>query len=773
MKGFDNSTENASFIMNSLNDYKNDESSLKNCEIQTQPKKLIHAKHMSQNDVKDIQNKYKGNLGFMDEIKEDHKIVRYKGNFIIQKLNENNKIDLGVNSMNIRKNTSPNLKKPNSNQYRYLKSVGNKRTDFFDLNRLDEVICEENFPKKIKKQQLHKRNFDSSQVLEESLDSALIILKYSNEDKFGADKFKMYEAFTNGAQEKSNVERDNSSGASSGKSISRNVEKVRPKAPARNVEQNLSSISGCINAAKKRSWNKKLMSFAGIYKDLGIEEKFAYFHDFRHKIMLSNRLKVVDFGENMYRAYIGKGNNQILIKQALRKRWWWSQVEELDKTKDICTKGEINFVWTQKPKKHIQDNLPVGKENQNKLNMLLTIEKKRLKIVEEFQNMHAKILGQNDYQVIYSQQMERQASFFSLEQITYECDTSKFENVDNPNKLLLHNHVENGEQLGDKIHMFRNMKNYYESMGKNIYATVPLSFIVFNITDTSFVNFLEHFNELEKAKKDSCDSFKNLWIIKPGEDSNRGRGVEVLDKVCKIKEIIRSSAFATNGNQTKSFVIQKYIESPLLYKGRKFDIRMYMLVTWINGSIRAYWYTQGYVRTSSKEYSLVNFENKQIHLTNEAIQKKGEGYGKFESGNKLTLEELSKYIAEIQADSEDDIISFEKHIYPKIKDISIETIKSSYKKLTSRNSKYQFEIFGLDFMIDQIYQVWLIEVNTNPCLSCCSPVSCKLIPTMIENQLRLVLDPQFPPPKKAYKIKKPPPERVLEKNKFELVFSVD
>ena len=32
------------------------------------------------------------------------------------------------------------------------------------------------------------------------------------------------------------------------------------------------------------------------------------------------------------------------------------------------------------------------------------------------------------------------------------------------------------------------------------------------------------------------------------------------------------------------------------------------------------------------------------------------------------------------------------------------------------NSRASFELFGLDFLIDNNQKVWLIEVNTNPCL---------------------------------------------------------
>lgn len=34
-----------------------------------------------------------------------------------------------------------------------------------------------------------------------------------------------------------------------------------------------------------------------------------------------------------------------------------------------------------------------------------------------------------------------------------------------------------------------------------------------------------------------------------------------------------------------------------------------------------------------------------MHLTNDAVQKKEEGYGKYEKSNKLSFEDLNKYIS--------------------------------------------------------------------------------------------------------------------------------
>ena len=57
-----------------------------------------------------------------------------------------------------------------------------------------------------------------------------------------------------------------------------------------------------------------------------------------------------------------------------------------------------------------------------------------------------------------------------------------------------------------------------------------------------------------------------------------------------------------------------------------------------------------------------------------------------------------------------------------------------------------FEIFGLDFMINDDFEVKLIEINTNPCLEFSSKLLAKIFTTMIDNAFKIALDPLFPPP---------------------------
>lgn len=64
-----------------------------------------------------------------------------------------------------------------------------------------------------------------------------------------------------------------------------------------------------------------------------------------------------------------------------------------------------------------------------------------------------------------------------------------------------------------------------------------------------------------------------------------------------------------------TFLLQKYIEKPLLYNGRKFDIRQWILLT---HDKKAYFCREGYLRLSTEEYTLENLSN-DIHVTNNAI----------------------------------------------------------------------------------------------------------------------------------------------------------
>ena len=73
-------------------------------------------------------------------------------------------------------------------------------------------------------------------------------------------------------------------------------------------------------------------------------------------------------------------------------------------------------------------------------------------------------------------------------------------------------------------------------------------------------------------------------------------------------------------------------------------------------------------------------------------------------------------------------------------------------------------------MLDDNFKVYLIEVNTNPCLAQCSPLLTRLIPELLENTLQIALDPLFPPPDNFTQINTGEKEDLCPVNKYELIF---
>ena len=51
-----------------------------------------------------------------------------------------------------------------------------------------------------------------------------------------------------------------------------------------------------------------------------------------------------------------------------------------------------------------------------------------------------------------------------------------------------------------------------------------------------------------------------------------------------------------------------------------------------------------------------------------------------------------------------------------MKEIAYMTFSSVKRKLNPNGWKNCFELFGLDFIIDEELKIWLIEVNENPSL---------------------------------------------------------
>ena len=72
---------------------------------------------------------------------------------------------------------------------------------------------------------------------------------------------------------------------------------------------------------------------------------------------------------------------------------------------------------------------------------------------------------------------------------------------------------------------------------------------------------------------------------------------------------------------------------------------MFGLAQIIDGeNFRGYFFKEGYIRTSSYMFSMTDLDDRDVHLTNDAVQGKNSLYGRYEPGNKVSQKDFATYL---------------------------------------------------------------------------------------------------------------------------------
>jgi len=186
----------------------------------------------------------------------------------------------------------------------------------------------------------------------------------------------------------------------------------------------------------------------------------------------------------------------------------------------------------------------------------------------------------------------------------------------------------------------------------------------------------------------------------------------------------------SNGNQ---YVAQKYIENPLVIHKKKFDIRVWVLVTSWN-PLTVWIFDAPYIRFGAEDYNTEDINNLFIHLTNNSIASKSNCFNdSVIEGNMWDTADFIKYLKN----------TYDKDVWgeslrERIYNLITWSLESSQDMIENRRNSH--EIYGFDVMIDSDLNPWLIEINSSPCMDYSTKVTVKLVKLVAEDLVRTVLE---------------------------------
>lgn len=189
----------------------------------------------------------------------------------------------------------------------------------------------------------------------------------------------------------------------------------------------------------------------------------------------------------------------------------------------------------------------------------------------------------------------------------------------------------------------------------------------------------------------------------------------------------------------RTYVLQPYLMRPALWRGRKFDVRSYIIVT---HSRKVYAWKPCFLRIASEPFNLDDPTNPFVHMTNTAIQKQHPLFGKLgEHDNQVSCFDCPLFVCtcpnnqctnSIAKDNPEDICIFSrmcsilhefmKQFLPALGlQWTFENGQTEDLKLQNGITPCHFELLGVDWLIDEANRPWLLEINRSPNLAPCAP----------------------------------------------------
>ncbi|QDZ20185.1 tubulin--tyrosine ligase [Chloropicon primus] len=216
---------------------------------------------------------------------------------------------------------------------------------------------------------------------------------------------------------------------------------------------------------------------------------------------------------------------------------------------------------------------------------------------------------------------------------------------------------------------------------------------------------IEYFDEVLIADVPELRDIKpeDVWILKPNI-TNQALGVTVFNDLDTLRSVL-SSDEAWN---LREWVVQRYVDRPLLVGGKKFHVRVYVLAVgaapmtvYVHDDMLALFAAETY-RHAGGSGSVRELSDLGAHLTNTC---------RVASDGSMTEGEESGFVKLFDEIRDEIRVEGAKEGIRKVVGECFEAVSSDLSFMPLPNC---FELFGFDFMLDEDWGLWLLEANAEP-----------------------------------------------------------
>jgi len=247
----------------------------------------------------------------------------------------------------------------------------------------------------------------------------------------------------------------------------------------------------------------------------------------------------------------------------------------------------------------------------------------------------------------------------------------------------------------------------------------------------------EDYDEALTLEKTMNEKKGWIYICKPSAGSE-GRGLQLVKKWTDLKGVLKE--VWPNGQEEgpprrrrPEYVVQRYVTRPLLVDGYKFDCRVYVVVTSALPLV-AYIFEEGLGKLCTVQYERPrarNLGNAFMHLTNYSVNKHSSKFKSSRAHDSGSKRSLSAILQTLEAEGGPAATT----MWASIKELCERTLLALQPGLIEAYSTRQpkvglhphgpkgFQIIGFDILFEENYRLRLLEVNSNPSLSCLMPMA--------------------------------------------------